>query len=511
MSNSRSKNAILNIAFGYAAQIGILILSFVGRRIFLKFLSVDYLGINGLYSNILTVLSLAELGLDAAVLYSLYKPVADNDIPLINSLLKYFKKIYIILALCIFMVGLALIPFLRFIIKSELNSTDLIIYYLLFLINTVASYFVAHKVAFLSACQEQRIQKIVTLSSNLILQILHIIVLLIWKNYYVYVSATVATTIINNLILNAICNKIHPHIKDKTELISFDKAPIKKRIYSTFVYKIGGVAINNTDNILISILVSTAAVGFYSNYYTLISAIQGFIAIVSTSLISGIGNLVAGGDKKRQYEIFNAALFFYHFVAALGFVGYSFLLNDVITVWLGEKYLFDSKTVFIIAFNFYITNAITPIWMYREANGLFEEVRYLMLIRAAINIVLSVVLGKLCGTFGILLATAISLMVTSLWYEPNILFKNVFRIPVSKYWIKQLTYFATTSLGFLISYLIVRHFSGGILQLVFKAIVVVMVVTIPFFAILYNSKELKKLTNFLKKGKIKCLCSKTKR
>ena len=308
MSNSRSKNALLNIVFGYAAQMGILILSFVGRRIFLRFLSIDYLGINGLYSNILTVLSLAELGLDTAVLYSLYKPVADNDIPLINSLLKYFRKIYTVLALGIFAVGLALIPFLKFIVKSSLNDNSLIIFYLLFLVNTVASYFVAHKVAFLSACQEQRIQKLVMLSSNLILQVLHIIVLLIWKNYYVYVSATVVTTIINNLILNAICNKIHPHLKDKTEPVSFEKEPIRNRIYSTFVYKIGGVAINNTDNILISMLVSTAAVGFYSNYYTLISAIQGFIAIISTSLISGIGNLGAGGDKKRQYEIFSMVL-----------------------------------------------------------------------------------------------------------------------------------------------------------------------------------------------------------
>ena len=143
MSNSRSKNALLNIVFGYAAQMGILILSFVGRRIFLRFLSIDYLGINGLYSNILTVLSLAELGLDTAVLYSLYKPVADNDIPLINSLLKYFKKIYTVLAVGIFAVGLALIPFLKFIVKSSLNDNSLIIFYLLFLVNTVASYFVA--------------------------------------------------------------------------------------------------------------------------------------------------------------------------------------------------------------------------------------------------------------------------------------------------------------------------------------------------------------------------------
>lgn len=498
MNKSRSKNAVLNILFGYAAQIGILILAFVGRRIFLNFLSVDYLGINGLYSNILTVLSLAELGLDTAALYSLYKPVADNDIPLINSLLRYFKKIYTVLALGIFTIGLALIPFLKFIIKSELESTDLIIFYLLLLINTVASYFVAHKVIFLSACQEQRIQKIVTLSSNLILQALHIIVLLIWKNYYAYVFTTVVTTIINNFILSAICDKIHPHLKDKTKPVSFDKRTIKKRIYSTFIYKIGGVIINNTDNILISMLVSTAAVGLYSNYYTLITAIQGFIGIISTSLISGIGNLSAGGDKKRQYEIFNLALLFYHFVAALGLVGFSQLFNDVITIWLGVEYLFDGKTVFIIALNFYLSNAVTPIWMYREANGLFGEVRYLMLIRAAINIVLSIILGKFYGTFGILLATAISLIATSFWYEPFVLYKNVFEMPVFDYWKKQAKYFVATLSGLTIGFFAVRHIPCGIMQLFLKIVIVVVSVSLPFLVVSYKTAECKTAINFLK-------------
>ena len=498
MSNSRSKNLILNIVFGYVAQVGILILSFVGRKIFLSFLSVDYLGINGLYSNILTVLSLAELGLDTAVLYSLYKPVANNDTALINSLLKYFKKIYFILAIGIFAVGIVLIPFLKLIIKSNLNDMDVIAFYLLFLVNTVASYFVAHKVAFLSACQEQRIQKLVTLSSNFILQVMYIIVLVLWKNYYVYVLAMVVTTIINNLILNFICNKIHPTLKEKTDPVRFEIAPIKRRIYATFVYKIGAVAINNTDNILISVLVSTAAVGFYSNYYALINAFQGFIAIISTSLISGIGNLSTQDNGKRQYEIFNIALLFYHFVAALGLVGFSLIFNDVITIWLGAEFLFDNETVFIIAFNFYITTAVTPIWMYREANGLFEQVRYLMLIRATINIVLSIILGKFFGTFGILLATAISLFLTSFWREPIILFRNVFKIPVIEYWKRQIKYFLTTLIGLVLSFLFIRNIPFGLAATCIKVGVIVGVVSVLFLFSLHKEQEFKTIFNHLK-------------
>lgn len=491
MSKSRSQNTILNIFFGYAAQLGTIVLSFIGRRIFLQYLSVDYLGINGLYSNILTVLSLAELGLDTAVVYSLYKPVADGNEALINSLLAYFKRIYFALAGIIFLIGTALVPFLHFLIKSELNRQDLIYYYLIFLVNTVASYFVAHKVALLSAYQEQRVQKLIVLSSNLVLQILHIIVLVVWKNYYLYVLATLLTTIISNLALGCVCDKIHPNIKKKLPPVDFDKKPIRKKVYSTLIYKVGAVAVTNTDNILISVLVSTAAVGLYSNYYVVYGSIQGFIAIITTSLISSLGNLGVSGDKKRQYEIFNFALLFYHFTAALGLIGFSALLNDVVELWLGAEYLFDWPTVFIIALNFYISNAISPVWMYREANGLFEQVRYLMLARAEVNIILSVLLGMIWGTFGILLATAISLAVTNFWYEPRILFKKVFDLSVREYWRTQGRYFLMTLLAMAVCYgaIGVLPRAATLPLILIKTLLIILLTTGIFFVFVHRQPE----------------------
>lgn len=491
MSKSRSQNTILNIFFGYAAQLGTIVLSFIGRRIFLQYLSVDYLGINGLYSNILTVLSLAELGLDTAVVYSLYKPVADGNEALINSLLAYFKRIYFALAGIIFLIGTALVPFLHFLIKSELNRQDLIYYYLIFLANTVASYFVAHKVALLCAYQEQRVQKLVVLSSNLVLQILHIIVLVVWKNYYLYVLATLLTTIISNLALGCVCDKIHPNIKKKLPLVDFDKKPIREKVYSTLIYKVGAVAVTNTDNILISVLISTAAVGLYSNYYVVYGSIQGFIAIITTSLISSLGNLGVSGDKKRQYEIFKFALMFYHFTAALGLIGFSALLNDVVELWLGAEYLFDWPTVFIIALNFYISNAISPVWMYREANGLFEQVRYLMLARAAVNIILSVLLGMIWGTFGILLATAISLAVTNFWYEPRILFKKVFDLSVREYWRTQGRYFLMTLLAMAVCYgaIGVLPRAATLPLILIKTLLIILLTTGIFFVFVHRKPE----------------------
>lgn len=492
-SNTRTHNFKLNLLFGYFAQIGILILSFIGRKIFLNYLSVDYLGINGLYSNVLTILSLAELGLDSAVVYSLYKPVAENDTILIHSLLVYFKKIYTYLALGLFGLGVALIPFLRFLVNSDISDSDLIIYYILFLINTVSSYFVAHKVALLSAAQEQRTQKIVTLSLNIFLQMAHILVLVIFGNFYAYVIATVLTTILTNITLGIVVEHQHPEVFTGKEIVTFDKEPIKKRIYSTFLYKIGAVMINSTDNILISVLVSTLAVGLYSNYYTIISGISGFIAIITSSIISGVGNLAVREKKEKQCIIFDIILLSYHTVSAIGFIGIYLLINDVITIWLGSKYIFDENTVCIIAINFYLTTAISPVWMFREANGFFERVKYLLLIRAVINIILSIALGKIYGVLGVFLATAISLLLTNFWYEPTIISKQILGRKQSIYWKKQIKYAVITMVSFYISHQIVKLLPNTLITLLIKTIIICIITLIVFSLTCCRTQEFKGL------------------
>ncbi len=496
-NRSRTENVILNVFFGYIAQIGIFILSFVGRRIFLKFLSADYLGINGLYSNILTILALAELGFDTAAVYSLYKPVAEKNTKLVSSLLRYFKKIYYAMAFAVFAAGLALVPFLKYLIKSDLPQRDLILYYILFLANTVVSYFVAHKVALLSANQQQRVQKMVTLSANFAMQIMHIVVLILWKNYYIYLIATVCSTVISNLILSIICSRIHPEVFKEKERVEFEKKPIIDRITSTFMYKIGAVLVNSTDNILISVLVSTVAVGFYSNYYTVVAAIQGFIAIITTSMVNSIGNLALENNPKKQIDLFNTMLLFYHGVSALGLIGFSLLFNDLITLWLGSEYLFDEKTVYIIAVNFYLTNAVSPVWMFREANGLFNKVKYLILIRAAFNIVLSVFFGMKWGVFGIFLATAVSLIITNFWVEPKILFSKIFNASQNQYWLKQIKYFLVTVVSFICSYFATGKISGGFIALTAKAVIIMIITGSMFLIVSYKAPELSKIKKLL--------------
>lgn len=478
MTASRKKNVFLNVVFGYAAQVGIILLSFIGRKIFLNYLSVDYLGINGLYSNILTILSLPELGLDSAVVFFLYKPVADGNEAMIGSYVRYFKRVYFILAACIFCIGICMVPFLPFIVKSELNTLDLRIYYILFLLNTCLSYLNAHRVALLSAYQEQRVQKMATLGANILMQLIYIVVLICFRSYYLYVCATIAGTLINNVILSILCGRLHPIRASKS--CEIDKKQIYGKIKSTFIYKIGTVLINSTDNILISMLVSTAAVGLYSNYYTVTAGVSAFISIINTALISSVGNLGAKRENAKQFDYFKLLTEFYHFVAAVGAIGFYLLLNNFIKLWLGSQYIFDDKIVFAIALNFYVSTAVSPVWMYREANGLFEKVKYLMLIMAGLNIVLSILLGIIWGTFGILFATVISRLLTCVWYEPKILFKNVFGERVGVYWRKQLKNFAATAVAMFASYAATANMPDSAAFFCLKAVLVAVITGVIF-------------------------------
>ena len=264
------------------------------------------------------------------------------------------------------------------------------------------------------------------------MQIIHIIALLIWKNYVLYLCGTLLSTILGNFILNYVCTRVEVGTFVDVNKVCFDKKPIISRITSTFLYKIGAVLVSNTDNILISALVSTFAVGLYSNYYTVTSSVQSFIVIVTSALISGVGNLAVQKSKENQHELFNMLLLIYHLIATIGLTGFYFVFNDFIAIWLGEQYLFGKEVVFFISVNFYLTNILNPVYLFREANGIFNQTKYIMLVRAFVNLVLSYFLGKKFGISGIFAATAISLLTTSFWFEPLVVFRSVMNDSLSE-------------------------------------------------------------------------------
>lgn len=441
MSKSRARNTVRNSAIGLLSYMLTSITTFISRAIFIRVLGVEYLGVSGLYTNLLAVLALSDLGVNTVMVYSLYKPIAEGDTQRIASLIKYYEKLYRLVAVVILTLGLACIPFLPMIINnSKLPQNELSLYYVLVLMNSVCSYLAITKSTLIRADQNMGIIQAVHAGTSLGMHIVQIVFLLYFKSYTVYLCVPIFFTIANNLILTKIANRKYPYLKDGN--VNDAGIEVKKglvtNLKATFLYKLGATIMNSTDNILISVLLGTIIVGYYNNYYTVVALVNAIVAIFINAVTASIGNYNATQSETQKYELFRILLLVFFGLASFITACYLAVFNDFIRLWIGNEFLLDDNFLLALIFNQALICISNPLWMTREASGVFTSVRYVMISAAALNVLLSVLLGKVCGLAGIILATAIARLLTLFWYEPRMLCKNVFHVSTAKYWQNEL-------------------------------------------------------------------------
>jgi len=501
MGNSRISNSVKNISFSLANKIINLLLAFVSRSIFIYCLGIEYLGIQGLFSDILTMLSLADLGFGAAMTFSMYKPLAENDTTKLAALSSFYRTVYRSIASIISIIGIALIPFLKYLVNTDTEIPYLTLYYVLYLANTVASYLVVYKTSILSADQKEYIITKYTSVFSVICTVVSCVFLLITKNFVVYLCIQVLFTYLRNFSVSHKAEKMYPYINEKNILSSSEKKNLFKIIGSGFIYKVTGVVLSGTDNTLISVIVGTAAVGYYSNYTIVSNQLTGFINIIFYSLTASLGNLVVQEGKKKRFEIFNVIQSISMVISSFCAICLLFLQEDFVRVWLGEEYMLDTLVLVAIVVNLYFTIALYPLRVYRDATGLYQKTKIIMLMTAVVNIFLSILLGKKIGLAGILFATSISRVVTYFWYEPIVLFKEHFDK-------SSLYYFGEIGKSILVICFIsaIEHFVCGFitvtgwLTLILKGCVVGGIAFIGVFAVYRKSAGVKMLLslNFCK-------------
>lgn len=488
---SRIDKSKKNIFFGLMQQVITLVLTFVTRTIFIRYLSIDLLGVNSLFANILTVLSLADLGFGTAILYSMYKPLAENDKRKLSALMNYFKKIYICIAVVVFIVGICLLPFLHLIIKEN-NIANIEIYYCLFLMDSVISYLLAYKVNIINADQKNYIVKKYTLVFNVIKSIVQCFVIIIFKNFIAYLIVQILCTLFTNIYGAYISKKMYPYIGEKNNLAKEDKKSIINNVKSLFLYKIGGIVLNNTDNILISSIINIATVGFYTNYITVINAITNITSIIFTTVTFSVGNLIATEKKDKQLDVFYKIDFLANIIFSFISISLIILMNDLIICWLGKDYIIDNLTIIFIVVNFYMVGVLNSVWMFRDTTGLFKKTKYLSIITAILNIILSIILGLKFGLVGIISATAISRLLTNFWYEPYIIFKDYFNEKSFKYFKGKLFNILIIIFTTVIVYMLTRSIKvTGWIMLFVKAVIVVIVISIIFVLIYFKTSYFK--------------------
>jgi len=500
-TKSRTYNVLFNAVANIGGQILTLVFSFLTRIVFIHAFGESYLGINGLFTNILSVLSLAELGVSSTIVYCMYKPIVDKDYHRLTALMNYYKKLYRVIGTVVAVIGLILVPFLDKLVNLDVDIGNVTFYYLLYLLNTVSSYFLVYKTAILTADQKSYIIKICRVAITAVQFVVLAIVALVLKNFYAYLSLQIGFSILHNVICSRIAQKQYPFIADKAELEKSEKNKIWSNIFSMFSYQVGNVLLNNTDNILISILVNTVAVGFYSNYSMIVLSVGTFLQLLFSSIQASVGNLAAEGNETKQYQIFNVIQFMSFWTTSFCVVCFMVLFQDAITILYTDHYLLGYDIVTVCAINFYVQYILYPIYCYRSTVGLFRQTRWIMLFTSVINIVLSIVFGKIWGLFGILLATSISRIVTNFWYEPIKLFHIYFKQNAVQYFLKQFGAAAITIVLVIPMVCISRCMDGMDLYLRFitKIAMCIIIPNTVFFVLFRKTTEFRYLRQIVEK------------
>ncbi len=499
---SRTQNSARNLIFGTGMYIFTQIVSFVSRTIFIKLLGDQYLGISGLYSNILSLLALADLGITTAFTFSLYKPLAEKNYEKIATLLRFFKKLFWLIAAVVLLVGLGFVPFLKYIIKdSTIDYSDLQLYFVLSVINSACSYLAVYKSAVFRADQKVYIINGVSAVTNLSLHALQITLLYLTRDYIFYLAATIAVTLLNNLILTVWSNKAYPQIfsAKADKLPSDEKKKIFGNLKSLVLYRISAAIMNSTSNILISVLLGTVVVGYYSNYSMVVVMVTSIVAILSNSMLASIGNLGTNATTEQQGDVFHAIMLLFYGVGTFCSACFICLFNDFIILWLQDsRFLLSQMDVYLITFTFFITCISNPIWMFRESLGLFNKAKYVMTFAAVINIILAVVGGMFLGVGGIIAAIGVARLLTIFWYEPRYLYRDAFKMPYGEYWKHTLFYMVQAVIVIGICALTTQLMKASFLTLFVKAIICGAVTLLLFVVFNIKTQEGKALLFRLK-------------
>ncbi len=502
MDNSRSKKSFINIITGVGYQIFTILISFVSRTIFIHTLGSGYLGISSLFTNILSVLSLAELGIGTAMFYCMYEPLATNDRQKLASLIRYFKKLYIFLAGIVFISGLIVIPFLRYIVNLSTDITYIRAYFFLYLLDTVVSYLCVYKTSILTADQKDYIIKLCRTLFDITRLIVQLLILILLKNFTLYLIVQIVCSMGNNIIATVYVNKKYSYVNQPSVVLpKSERKQIWNNIRAMFSYKVGGVILNNTDQLLISMLVCTEAVGLYSNYYMPIKSIMGVTSTVFIAVQASIGNLAVEKSSKRQFEIFKLLDLCSFWLYGFFTICFCVLLQDFIVLWIGDSYLLSNELVYIIACTYYLTGVLYPIWCYRETVGLFQHTKNIMFYASFLNIIFSIILGKKFGLEGIFAATIIARILTNIWFEPYKLFSIYFKEKVRKYYLQHiLEAFYIFGIVVIIK-ILAGHItiSNGYMSFIIKGIVCVVVSNIMLVLAIFKTNEFKEMLLIVKR------------
>lgn len=451
------QNAKRNMIWGFAERIIVTFLPFVVRTLFINILGSEILGLNGLFTSIFNILNIAELGFSNAVIYNMYKPIAENDVDKVCALMKFYKTIYRVIGLTVWGIGLLLIPFLPKLINGSVPAGyNLYVLYLINLFNTGIGYFLfAYKNCLLYVHQRNDIGSRVSVLMNILTSLLQISILLTIKNYYVYVCIIPVITITSNVINAAIATKMYPKYRCKGSLSRDDLRGIKKNVLGLLIGKVCIVSRNSFDNIFLSAFLGLTTVAMYNNYYYIMSSIIAILGLVHSAINAGIGNRVALNSVEQNHKDFQIITFLYMWISGWCTVCMLCLYQPFMQLWVGEKLMFPFVAVVQFCCYFYSLTMGDMRSIYSNSSGLFWQGRFYVIVEAILNIILNYFLGKHFGVQGIIAATNLTILFINFIWGSLILYKYYFvNMGVKQYFLSHGLYVCVTAIIAIATYFV---------------------------------------------------------
>lgn len=509
MKFNRIKNASRNIAVGLAQRLYQILVPFLMRTAMIYLLGVEYLGLDGLFTSILSVLNLAELGVGSAMVYSMYKPVAEDDAVTICALMRMYKIYYRIIGLVVLGGGLVLCPFIPRLISGSVPAG--INVYVLFLLNlaaTVLSYWLfAYKNCLFQAYQRADIVSAVTIVVNTGRYVVQFLILYAFHNYYLYLIVTLASQAMINIVTAWVAEKRFPGLKPKGALPKTVTMDINRRIRDLFTAKLGSVVVTSVDTLVVSAFLGLTALAIYQNYYFIISAVLSIVNIVIYSCTAGIGNSIVVESREKNLEDLKTFTFIISGIACLCTACLLGVFQPFMKLWVGDKLMVEFPAVICFSAYFFIVQINTLLNMYKDAAGIWHEDRFRPMATAVVNLTMNLILVHFWGIYGVLLSTVLSMLFVGMpWLMKN-LFSTLFAgQQMQPYLMKLMQYTLVSAVVCAVSYLLgsLVPLEGVPLMLV-RGIICFVATATAFFFCFRDSEEFRRgvmLLDAMTKGKL---------
>jgi len=480
--------------FGSINRVVVLVIPLIKRLIILNVLDSQYLGIGSLFQSIIMVLSISELGFSSAMVYNMYKPAAEGNIAKMNALLSYYKSVYRIIGVVILGIGLCLIPFLPHLIKGTYpEDVNLATLYLIYLVNTAISYFLfAYKSSLLVVHQRDDVNSSINTVLSLGLTGSQIAVLLITRNYYFFSLLMPLFTIANNLLIGWRTRVMFPQYKADGDLEAETRAGIKKLVSGTFIQQACYVTRNSLDSICISAFLGLTLTAIYNNYYTILNGLISSIGIFTVAFTGGVGIHVASRSVEENFQELKKLDFVYLWISGWCAICLLCLYQPFMEIWMGKNMMLPMSAVVLFCMYFYLLTLSKVRYLYTSANGLWWEHRYRALGETAMNQVLNIVLGRLYGVHGIIIATMVSLFLCNYLWSVSITFRHYFgKEKIIEYYKYQGFETLIMLMAAIATYLLcdLIHVDGALYQLLLRAVICAIVPNLLYFIIFRKTEQ----------------------